>query len=409
MDFPDPAPDAATRAAPPPLPSNAPAVQHRHATGAMAHNPAIDTLRGVAIMMVLLLHFALSYGLRDSPVGLLPAPLVRAFARDGNYGVTIFFAISGFLITTHTLRRAGTLANVDLRRFYLLRAGRILPPLLLVLAIIVGLGVLGLPSFSNADETHDLPASHFWIGVGSVLTFWHNVLMQRIGYFNYCLNIYWSLSVEEVFYLLLPVLCVTLRRERWLLAVCLALIAAGPWYRHRHADNELFFMYGYLACFDAIAMGCISAVLAQRWRIGVGASRTLQLVAAAALLTLYWRGIAGNETLGFSAVGLASAVYLFAVAQRPPRTTGAGAALSAPLRWMGRHSYELYLFHIVVLGLMRDFVAKTQLTYATRLPWFLLFVALSALLAALVARFVSAPANRRVRRGMSVDAGPAGH
>lgn len=380
-----------------------PAARDRDAVSASAHNPAIDTLRGIAIMMVLLLHFALSYGLRDSPLGLLPAPLVRAFARDGNYGVTIFFAISGFLITTHTLRRSGNLANVDLRRFYLLRAGRILPPLLLVLAIIVGLGVLGLPSFSNADETHDLPASHFWIGVGSVLTFWHNVLMQQIGYFNYCLNIYWSLSVEEVFYLLMPVLCVTLGRERRLLAVCLALIVAGPWYRHLHADNELYFMYGYLACFDAVAMGCISAVLAQRWRIGVGASRMLQAVAAAALAALYWRGIAGNETFGFSGVALASAAYLFAVSQRPARTASQGAALTAPLRWMGRHSYELYLFHIVVLGLMRDGVAKAQLTYATRLPWFLLFLALSALSAALVARFVSEPGNRRVRRGMAVD------
>jgi len=370
------------------------------------HNPAIDTLRGVAITMVLLLHFALSYGLRDSPLGLLPAPLVRAFARDGNYGVTIFFAISGFLITTHTMRRSGTLANVDLRRFYLLRAARILPPLLLVLAIIVGLGVLGLPSFSNADGDHDLPASHFWIGVGSVLTFWHNVLMQQIGYFNYCLNIYWSLSVEEVFYLSMPVLCVTLRRESRLLAVCLALIAIAPWYRHLHADNELYFMYGYLACFDAVAMGCISAVLAQRWRIGTGASRTLQVLAAAALAALYWRGIADNETFGFSGVALASAVYLFAVSQRPARPAGAGAALSAPLRWMGRHSYELYLFHIVVLGLMRDGVTKAQLTYATRLPWCLLFLALSALIAALVARWVSEPVNRRIRRSMVARTGP---
>jgi peptidoglycan/LPS O-acetylase OafA/YrhL len=363
---------------------------------AIAHNPAIDTLRGAAILMVLMLHFALSYGLRDSPLGILPVPLLRALARDGNYGVTIFFAISGFLITTHTEHRAGSLAKVDLRQFYLLRAGRILPPLVLALTIIISLGTFGLPSFSNTDGGHQLPASHFWIGAASVLTFWHNVLMQQIGYFNYCLNIYWSLSVEEVFYLLMPIICVTLRRDRWLLAVCLAAIAAGPWYRNRHADSELFYMYGYIACFDAIAMGCISAVLAQRWRIGLRMSRALRWLAAIALAALYLRGIAGNEIFGFSGVALASAVYLFAISQGPSRPLG--TVITAPLRWMGRHSYELYLFHIILLGLMRNILEKAQLTYATRLPWLLLFLLMSALLAALVAKFVSEPSNRYVRR-----------
>jgi len=369
----------------------------------ISRNSAVDALRGAAIVLVLLLHFALAYGLRDSPLGVLPKTVLLAFARNGNYGVTIFFTISGFLITTNALRRWGSLSNISLRDFYVLRVARILPPLLLALSIIVALGAAGLPYFSNTDGGHHLPTSHFWLGAGSVLTFWHNVLMQNTGYFNYSLNIYWSLSVEEMFYLLMPVLCLLLRRE-WLLAtVCGLAIAAGPLYRAAHPDDELYFMYGYLACFDAIALGCIAAVLARRYPLGQRAAQMGRLVSAVAIAALYLSGIAGHEVFGFSLVALASAVFLVAT----PAVQGAPGRVSAGLGWLGRHSYELYLFHIIVLGLMRNLVNRAGLTYLTRLPLFLLFLGTSTLLAALVARYVSEPCNAQLRRRLLLSSGDA--
>ncbi len=188
------------------------------------HHPAsrnlrIDFLRGIAILGVLMLHFSLAYGLKDSPLGtLLPRWLLTGLFRNGNYGVTIFFVISGYLITSNSLQRWGQLHHIDLKSFYLLRFARIMPSLVLALAIIVTLGCLNLPFFSNSDDGHNFPASYFVIAAGSVLSFWHNVLMQSTGYFNYCLNIYWSLSVEEVFYLAMPLLCLSLRR-RWMLEI----------------------------------------------------------------------------------------------------------------------------------------------------------------------------------------------
>jgi peptidoglycan/LPS O-acetylase OafA/YrhL len=76
------------------------------------------------------------------------------------------------------------------------------------------------------------------LAVASVLSFWHNVLMQSQGWFNYCLNIYWSLSVEEVFYLALPVSCLILRRKWLMVLACLALIIYAPIYRV-HASMPL--------------------------------------------------------------------------------------------------------------------------------------------------------------------------
>jgi peptidoglycan/LPS O-acetylase OafA/YrhL len=365
-------------------------------TQAAVRNDRIDILRGVAIACVLLLHFALAYGLRQGPLSLLPKGLTRA-VFNGNYGVTMFFATSGFLITSHSLRRWGSLAGIDVPAFYVLRMSRIMPPLLLALAIIVTLGSLGLPWFSNTDNNQQLPASFFFVAAGSVLTFWHNVLMQSVGYFNYCLNIYWSLSVEEVFYLSLPLVCVGLRRNRWLLVVALLAVVVGPFYRQAHVDNEIFYMYANPACFDAIAMGCLAAWAAHHRSVGVRAATALRAVAALVLAGVYLRGIDGHEVWGFTLVALASATFLFAAAHAPA-VSARLAWCTAPLRWLGRHSYELYLFHIIVLGLMRNLIAKEEMGYALHLPWLALFVLLSCLIAAAVARWVSEPASRALRQ-----------
>ncbi|MFC4161029.1 acyltransferase family protein [Chitinimonas lacunae] len=360
-------------------------------------NKRIDLLRGVAILCVLLLHYALAYGWKKHPLAaLVDGALLRA-VYHGNFGVTLFFVVSGYLITHLSLARWGSLSRIALRDFYLLRAARLLPALLLALGLIVTLGCLDLPFFDNRDGGHALPASYFIPAVLSVLTFWHNLLMQSEGYFNYCLNIYWSLSVEEAFYLLLPLAGWLLRRTRLLVLVCLLLIVIGPIYRTVHAHDELFFMYGYLACFDAIAMGCLVGLLAQRLGLSGRSAAGLRLLAALAFVALYLRGFAGWEGVSFSLVALCAAVYLLASVNDPAPGWGTGR-LTAPLRWLGRHSYELYLFHIIVLGLQRNLLSREQLDSLGWSLWALLFLGGSALLAWLVARFVSLPANDALRR-----------
>ena len=361
-----------------------------------SRNNHIDALRGAAILCVLVLHFALAYGLKNSPLGVLPTWLLKA-AYQGNYGVTMFFVISGYLITSTSLRRWGDLARIDLAAFYVYRIARLLPALLLALSIIVLLGVLDVPFFANSDGGKDLPASYFLIAIASVLTFWHNVLMQSAGYFNYCLNVYWSLSVEEMFYLLLPLSCRVLRQRHWTMLLCGAAIVAGPIYRSLHADNEIYFMYGYAACFDAIAIGCLTALLTQRWQPGARAGRFLRWTAGLALAALYLRGIGGHEVFGFTWIAVAGAAFIAGATASPAADRGR----SGPLQWLGRHSYELYLFHIIVLAGMRNVVDKAGLGYAERLPWLALFLAATALAAALVARYVSDPANAALRRRFS--------
>jgi peptidoglycan/LPS O-acetylase OafA/YrhL len=128
-----------------------------------ARNSSIDLLRGVAILLVLLLHYSLSYRLSKSPLAdWFGADTVRAVVNNGNYGVTMFFVVSGYLITSNTLRRFGSLGAIDARAFYVMRAARILPPLLLAVVIIVTLGLLGVPMFGNSDAGKSRRRFTFW-------------------------------------------------------------------------------------------------------------------------------------------------------------------------------------------------------------------------------------------------------
>ncbi len=352
----------------------------------LARNATIDLLRGIAVTLVMLLHYSLTYRLPDSCLGDVFSP--RSVARvvmNGNYGVTMFFVISGFLITTNSMRRWGSLGQLNVRAFYRRRASRILPPLLPAVLVILVLGLTGSPSFVNKQHGQLMSPGFWWLAIGSVLTFWHNVLMQVEGYFNYALNIYWSLSVEEVFYLAFPVCCILLRKRLFVIA-CALLVVAGPIYRAFHVERELDYLYGYPACFDAIALGCLTALATPHLKLHSRGATLLTVLAATALAVVHYRGIGGNEVWGFSGIALCTSVILAMNISDTETMVRHGwrRVIRAPLealRWMGRHSYELYLFHIIVLGIMRDLVVRDELPRMWKLPWMLVFFVLSATVA----------------------------
>jgi peptidoglycan/LPS O-acetylase OafA/YrhL len=359
-------------------------------------NVYIDLLRGSSIVLVMLLHYSLAYRLEASPLqAWFSVPTLRAIFYNGNYAVDMFFVISGFLITSKVLRRYRTLADIEILHFYKLRLFRLYPLVVLALAIVTGLGLAGLSHFSNSRHGEPLGHGFFLLADLSVLSFWHNVLMEALGYFNYAMNIYWSLSVEEVFYLLLPLLLLVLRR-RWQLSLLACLcIAVAPVYRGLHRDDELFFMYGNLACIDMLAYGCVAAVLAVDLHWPDALRRAVAILACILAGCIYMQGIGGHEALGASFLGLATAVSLMAVSRLP-----AGRLVrrcGSLLAWLGSHSYELYLFHIVVLGLMVESVPRAAMPVRHKLPMLAVFFALSAMLAWMAARFCGDPANRWLR------------
>lgn len=371
------------------------------ATVTRDRNAHIDFLRGVAILLVLLLHYALAYKLTNFPLTpLIGKDAVAAVFMNGNFGVTMFFVVSGYLITSMSLARWSEPARINLRSFYIFRFARIIPCILLALAIIVPLGLADVPFFQNRQQGEPMPDTFFITAVLSVLTFWHNVLMQSEGWFNYCMNIYWSLSVEEVFYLALPLVFLALRRRWAITFACLALIVIGPYYRSLHTDEELFYECGYLANFDAIAMGCLVAFFTARKKIDGGMARALRIIGGIGIVVFYLRGIGGHEVSGFTLVAFFTAVYLLG-SVRDNHTGFATARATGFVRWLGRHSYELYLFHIIVLALFRNAWDRNELPAAAWVPWMLLYIGVSAVAAMCVARWISEPANRAIRKRLN--------
>jgi peptidoglycan/LPS O-acetylase OafA/YrhL len=370
----------------------------------MLRNRQIDLIRGVSIVLVLLHHFNIAYRLDDTSLAkAFGWDAIRAVVRNGNYGVTMFFVISGYLITSNANRRWGALATVDMRAFYGLRLARIVPCLLLLLAMVNLLASADVPIFQNHVQD-GMPLS-FWLVNLASLTFWMNVLVGAHGWVNYPLGVLWSLSVEEVFYLSFPVLCLVLRRESRLIAFWAVIIAIGPLYRYAHQGDEGGFLYAYFACFDGIAIGCCTALLAKRMPLRGRLATLLQgmTVAAMAFLYLCWP-IAQSNVLGVTAMALGTAVLLLGAHYRPSGGALAGARFLSIFGWLGRLSYELYLFHLIVLGAMRMIFPPRIVAGDEKLLLLATFLLLSAALGAGIARLFAEPLNRIVRRYLAMTA-----
>ena len=357
----------------------------------------VDVLRGLCVLLVVMHHIHLRFVLNHYDVdAALPKLLNQVVFWSGYYAVITFFVISGFLITRLSIRRWGSLEKVPIGRFYRMRAARILPCLLLVLAILSFLHWVGAPEFTIKPERASLGRA-LW----AALTFHVNWLEGRHGYLPGSWDVLWSLSVEETFYLLFPLTCVFVRSERVLLLPLLCLIIAGPINRSLLADQDPWGGYAYLSCMDGIAFGSLAALMCARQQMSRGTLRIL-LAAGATIAALVVILCNEDAHVGLSRFGLNVTVLEAGVAMMLLAFGGGvgNEALSRGTRWIreiGRSSYEIYLFHmLVVLGLI-GVLKRMHPAMKTIALWYIVLLLLSILLGYLVSRFYSEPLNRRLR------------
>lgn len=363
-------------------------------------NLSIDVLRGVAILLVLLHHFNIPYKLADTFLSfdIFGQSLIHAIARNGNYGVTMFFVISGFLITSHSLQRWGGLHQLNAKTFYWSRTARILPSLILLLLIVNGLGLLELKPFMN-QAPNGVEVSTQLVNFAA-LTFWMNQLIIDYGWVNYALGVLWSLSVEEVFYVSFPIACLVFKKEKWLVLFWLLFIVIAPIYRFYHQGESGAYLYGYFASFDGIAMGCIAAIVAKRIKFNRPTPQFILVTIATIMAGFYlFAPIAKTNLFGISLMALGTATLLvLSVNTWHSSSVQQPNKLTLGLASIGRHSYEIYLFHLVVLGLIKVAFVPRSVQADSKVWLLLLFLCGTLLLSYGIARFYSNPLNYWMRQ-----------
>jgi peptidoglycan/LPS O-acetylase OafA/YrhL len=306
------------------------------------YQPALDGVRALAVTAVLLFH------------GGVP------FLPGGFLGVDAFFVLSGFLITSLLLAEHQRHGRIRLAAFWGRRARRLLPALLLLLICVVFAGRYLLPPVEVELLRGDALAA-----LGYVANW--RMIYRGSDYFAQTaapspLQHTWSLGIEEQFYLLWPLIVVGLLaltakaavRRGVLLAVTLAGTAASVaamtiWYRPEDVNRAYF---GTDSRAQALLIGCALAVLlarptarqGRRWHPVLG---VLALAGAAGTGWLWTHagGTAGWLYHGGLTMGALAVAALIAHAVRSPRSPTARLLGLAPLVWLGRISYGVYLWH----------------------------------------------------------------
>jgi peptidoglycan/LPS O-acetylase OafA/YrhL len=357
----------------------------------------VDMLRGLAILFVLMNHVNMQLLFAQVPYTRgLPRQLVSSLVWNGQFGVQMFFAVSGFLITSTTIRRWGALRDVRPRDFYLLRFARIAPLLFLLLTILSVLHLAQVRHFVVSQEVGGLKAA-----LVAALTFRINLLEARRGYLPGSWDILWSLSVEETFYLFFPLACKALGRGKLLIAFLVAFVLLGPFGRTilTHG-NAVWQEYSYLGAMDAIALGCLTAIFTAHRRLRKMSLLVLRVVGAVlAIFILCFSRMAHAWGLGRSGLDMtilaAGTCMLIAVAAQ---SQWKAPRFFSPLRWLGQRSYEVYLTHmfvvISVFGLFVHFgkpLAVVPLLFTG-------VILMAGMLGGAVARLYSEPLNRLLRR-----------
>lgn len=348
-----------------------------------AYVPGLDGIRALAVLAVLGYHLGLPH------------------LSGGLLGVGVFFTLSGFLITRILLSSWDRTGTLELRRFWLHRARRLLPALALVLVVVL-LGTALTDRGALAERWGET-----WSAAAYVAN-WHTIAAGASYFERFVgpgpLDHLWSLSVEEQFYLLWPlVLLVALRgfgaRRRHLVILTavlaavsflLLMVVSSPGFDHTRAYEGTDTRAG------GVLVGALLAVVWER----IAATAHLPDTRAAAnaagivgLLGIGWLVVSTDDysmqlySYGLLLLSLCSAALIAAVAL-PGSTLGRLLGV-APLRWLGERSYGIYLWQLPVIA----FLPADQLS-SSRLAWSLTLTATTLVLAELSWRLVEDPIRR---------------
>ena len=341
----------------------------------LAYNPAIDGLRALAIALVIATH-----------VGL---PKV-----GGYHGVTVFFVISGYLITSLLLNEYSNFGALNLRHFYWRRFARLAPAMVLV----IGITLAWLLAVRQ-------PFSTYWAGLVGSLTYTTNIFetTEVAESIDRAFEWSWSLSVEEQFYLVWPILLLVVLRARRFrtVLVALALTIPAEWFiRTRLADAGEYraVYYGPFSHIDALALGVIIALVLTQFQ-STAVSKVVGRIAGPvgliglAVLFLRPEGLPFVKEIdpgGFGQAAICSAALVLWVVTSP-QSIFAKVLATKPFVFIGKLSYGLYLWNMLLVIVFQYFVGEKPAASWLVVPWLIALVGI----AYLSWRFVETPLRKK--------------
>jgi peptidoglycan/LPS O-acetylase OafA/YrhL len=317
-----------------------------------AHTPALDGIRGIAIILVLFHHFTLF-----DPTTTLGA-WMGFVALLGWSGVDLFFVLSGFLITGILIDARGS--DRYFTSFYARRTLRIFP--LYYLVVFVSFAVL--PFFPRWHALlvgpTDIPQWPYWTYLVNF------AIADRDAFQHGVLDVAWSLAIEEQFYLVWAVV-VWLLSPRWLGPLCGLIVVAAPIMRtlvlHGGAHTVDVYVLPHFRA-DTLALGGLLA-----WAVRRGALQPLSWTAAWLLAAAlggaiaaaladgspWWSGL-WTQRIGYSLFALAGGALIIAAVTRPAESYLPSLLSAGWLRAFGKYSYCMYLVHLPVSRVTQEFV-----------------------------------------------------
>lgn len=322
--------------------------------------PALDGLRGIAILIVLLGHIA-SFGATEAQKA---NPVIRFLANNNGTGVDLFFVLSGFLIT-------GILFDTRdhkgyFRTFYTRRTLRIFPLYYSVLAIVL-VGRALLPNLYALNTITPPAQLANW-------TYTTNILMSFRGWGAEPLFLghFWSLAVEEQFYILWPLIVFKLKRETLIKVACAGVIVALL--LRFLLILKVSFLPAYMllpARMDALLVGALIALwLRGPTRIPMWATSPYWMAGAFALfavdVTFSNFGLRGaflifRSAVHFTITTTAFGFLLITALALPRRVDWSKTFENGLLRFFGKYSYAIYVFHLAVIVSLPKLIHTVQL------------------------------------------------
>ncbi len=291
--------------------------------------PTLDGWRAFAIVAVIFSHAMLPQWILERT----PHWFLTVKSGGGEKGVQLFFAISGFLITSRLIEEWNCFGRISLKRFYIRRVFRILPPAMTYLVVIAILGLAGV-------ITIQWP---YWI---SSACFYRDYMILKGSVFE---AHYWTLSVEEQFYLVWPALLVlfAVARSRYTASFLILIIWIWRWIAYHHVWGMTMGRADWTRadfCFDGLLLGCLYALCLESPKVKQWATKYISVgVVAICILIILGTG-GGTYTPGGRTIQSVLMPFLIVATILNPQTW-LGRLLELPaLRWLGRLSYSLYIW-----------------------------------------------------------------